>query len=164
MKTGKPGSISHGTLRPEDLIPTFGDELESLILLNGDWLAKPEWHGKRDGLNALREDARAYDAATESAPENGPELVNELIDALQEFAPDYCYFGAHPGDGSDFGFWLYEDWQEMARDDGVTFVSDLSELPDDLPGGLVCVVNDHGNATLYAQDCEGVRREIWGIV
>jgi hypothetical protein len=31
--------------------------------------------------------------------------VNELMDDLERLAPEGYYFGAHPGDGSDFGFW-----------------------------------------------------------
>jgi hypothetical protein len=39
----------------------------------------------------------------------------------------------------------------------------LADVPPDF-AGTVCVVNDHGNATLYEQDCTGARREAWSIV
>jgi hypothetical protein len=38
-------------------------------------------------------------------------LLSDLFDALNDIAPDGCYFGAHPGNGSDYGFWeVEEDW------------------------------------------------------
>jgi hypothetical protein len=143
------GTISHGTLRPEDLIPTFADELARL-----------------NPSHPSIVDARAMDAETDPY---AAEMVDELIDALNDYAPDYCYFGAHPGDGADFGFWLSEDWQQQAEDDGVLFVADLAEVPDDY-AGMVAHVNDHGNATLYAYDGTNhaigkhAPREVWSVV
>lgn len=148
------GTISHGTLREEDLIPAFVAELRRLRGALPKAIARhyAAWDSLVNGAATTREDV------------DGAGLVNDLCDALQEFAPDYFYFGAHPGDGSDFGFWLSEDWQQQARDDGVKFVSDLAEVPDSFRG-LVCVVNDHGNATLYVTRAGiGTLREVWSVV
>lgn len=32
-------------------------------------------------------------------------LLDSLFDTLDLYAPDGYYFGAHPGDGSDYGYW-----------------------------------------------------------
>jgi len=88
-------SVSYATLREEDLIPAFervldvaGVEYErpALVdkLLLGQPLADSEW-----------EEVGYY--------------VNEtLFDLLDGIAPEGTSFGAHPGNGSDFGFWEAE--------------------------------------------------------
>lgn len=81
------GSISTGTLRTADLLPTLADELERVT-----WTIRDI---------ALARKARAVDSETEE----GHELVNDLCDRLGELAPDYVRFGTHEGDGADFGWW-----------------------------------------------------------
>ena len=86
--------------------------------------------------------------------------LEELFDALDEYAAPYFYFGAHPGDGSDYGYWLSEFWDENF--DGIK-VPDLSAIPQGY-SGEVAVVNDHGNITLYNRGRNGHLYEIWSIV
>lgn len=33
-------------------------------------------------------------------------LLESLFDTLDSYAPEGYYFGAHPGDGSDYGYWI----------------------------------------------------------
>lgn len=134
------GSISHGTMRAEDLCDTFAWELSTLA----------RRAGRIREFSELIKDAR-------TKPDD--DVVNDLVDALQEFAPPYGYFGAHPGDGSDYGFWMYEDMQSDF--DGLQ-VSDTSEVPRG-HSGEVLHVNDHGNMTLYRY-ARGRAYEVWGIV
>lgn len=97
------GSISHGTLRSEDLIIAFAYELERL-----------------DGDSELIAKARALvkdENGHYTEPEYASEMVNELSDALQGFAPEGCYFGTLEGDGSDFGFWQNEEEPEPCAAD-----------------------------------------------
>lgn len=137
------GSISHGTMRDEDLIDAFSSELH--------YLAKANKRIKE--FRALLKECESY------APDDAPDIVNDLFDALQELAPPYFYFGAHPGDGSDYGFWMYGDMQSDF--DGLQ-VSDTSEVPRGY-SGEVLHVNDHGNMTLYRY-ARGRAYEVWGVV
>lgn len=91
------GSVSAGTHRPNDLIPAFMTVLE---IVDPTTCAKlsPSWP------DFAREDNGDYwydgeDAAT---------LLDSLFDALDEIAPEGMYFGAHMGDGTDFGYWPTE--------------------------------------------------------
>ena len=102
-KTGTPGSVIHATMRPEDLIPAFMAVLERLdpatahnIKLNNPDLVEALCHlteGKRTDW---------WDS------EEATIILNENIwDALNACAPEGHYFGSHPGDGSDYGFWKF---------------------------------------------------------
>lgn len=141
MTTGTPGSVSSGTLRTEDLLGAFADALRELA--------------------TSTEHRRLADEASEADPEseNAGELVNELQDALQEYSLPYFYFGTHPGDGADFGFWLDDEGL-----DDVARIGDPSELDTLLADvGEAYHVNDHGNGTLYARTENGWR-EVWALV
>jgi len=136
------GSVSSGTLRPEDLIPAFASALEPGSELQA------------------RADAFDFEAADN---EEAGWLLEELYEALEEMAPNYCYFGAHPDDGADFGFWISFDAikEDIATGD-LLQISDLSEIPQG-HNGLALLVNDHGNMTLYGVT-NGAAAEIWSVV
>lgn len=94
------GTISHGTLRTEDLIEAFVAELEShtcytdapLLIEARNWLA--------------------VDIAPRADhDERGCELLDALFAALNDIAPEGMHFGALEGDGSDFGFWYTHDYE-----------------------------------------------------
>lgn len=169
MKTAKIGTISHGTLRTEDLLSTFISELESLMLINGNYFAQPLNRSHRDRLTRMIGDAQdcfdenGEDISDEEKQQIALDLVSlEMPDALNEFAPPYCYFGAHPGDGSDFGFWPMEieDVKEQ-----VEFVSDEDdEYPFAGYRGEWLHINERGNCTLYVRGEDGKDVEIWSLV
>ena len=81
-------TISHGTMRPEDLIPKFLEVLEEL---------NPE----------ISESAKRWNEL--AIQEVQSQFLSELFDLLNEEAPEGFYFGSHPGDGSDYGFWQMEE-------------------------------------------------------
>lgn len=136
------GSVISGTLRPEDTIPAFIDELRRIT--------------GRVPHALYRQAQRALKADSDDAGDH--EVANSLIEALSEHAPPYAYFGSHEGDGSDFGFWLGAG--ALDDFDGKR-VADLSEVPADY-SGEVLHSNDHGNLSLYS--CiRGELREIWSL-
>jgi hypothetical protein len=88
------GSVSSGTMQARDLIPAFASELERLLgedtTSTGAILASE--------INA--DTCEDWDNC-----EHADDFVNALFDALGEYAPVFCYFGASEGDGADYGFW-----------------------------------------------------------
>ena len=140
------GSISHGTMRPEDLIPTFLSEAESLRLSKAERATVREI--------AKRHNADDYDYDSEEA---GYDL-EELFDLLSNHVPDYCYFGSHPGDWADYGVWISED----IADSDVARVNDPAELHA-VKDNVALFVNDHGNMTLYRR-ADNRWIEVWSVV
>lgn len=165
------GSVSHGTLRAEDLIPTFLDTLERLggsdavsaacrDAVFPSHINVPEGPAPNYGYtwsDAESPETRAYLESDDAADD-----IRQLVDALNALAPDYTYFGTHEGDASDYGYW--PSWDSIESDSitvaeylkdpegstwGILRVSDLAEIPSDY-SGTVLLVNDHGNATCYS--------------
>lgn len=135
------GTVSHATLRYEDLIPAFADMLAQ-CMAHYDWKGMPDKDDAFAEYRALIQEARAIDYEDQDACAY---VIEDLFDALGDFAPPYTYFGAHEGDGSDFGYWPMVDAESLA---------DASEA------GYRVEVTDHGNVSLY--DGDGV--EIWAVV
>jgi hypothetical protein len=90
----EPGSVSSGTMRPEDLIPAFISAIPD--------------SGERAGFEVRLHDIEWGD----NDPEELDFLLEDLFDALDAHAPEGHYFGSHPGDGADYGFWRHEDAPE----------------------------------------------------
>ena len=86
-------SISHGTMRSEHLIPEFLGVLK--IYAPDKYNAYVKANPEVLDLDGLDDETLGY-------------IVEELFDALNDIAPEGTYFGAHPGDGSDYGFWEVE--------------------------------------------------------
>ena len=150
------GSVSSGTMREEYLIPNFCYELKNLAKQTGicnrktrakHLLTVREIEKRMESEDYFESDAASYD------------LNETLFDALNEYAGPYFYFGSHPGDGSDYGFWLTEFIEDEF--DGLK-VSDSSEIPAKYRGEVL-IVSDHGNMTLAVQTSRTLR-EVWSIV
>lgn len=89
-------SVSSGSLKTCDIIPKFlcviRDTPEYVQLLN---VIPCYTHGDNNAEWWSSEDAEA--------------IQSQLIDVLDSYAPSGYYFGIHPGDGADFGFWKTEE-------------------------------------------------------
>lgn len=162
------GTISHGTLRNEDLIGAFEWELQRLDPSDSSPLAAiiaRYRDGSEDAMPDEDADEDAWDDWYDT--EAASEYVNDLADALNDMAPAFCYFGTLEGDSSDFGFWPM-DIRDIQDDEDVLTVSDLAELPDAPTSGMyntpyVLLVNDHGNCTMYSRENSKLT-ELWSIV
>ena len=132
------GSISTGTLRPEDLLPTFARELER--------------HAPDHALVTAAYAIQVYDDGGAS------ELINEIQDELQNYCPPFVTCGSHPGDGADFGFWPDMDGLRDAIGDGsfeqVFGEHELSEH------GIIINVTDHSEFVVMDLN----RNVLWAVV
>jgi len=106
------GSISHGTLRPQDLLRTFMQTLMDLSIERYQEIWLDEF------VANLYVDQFIYDLADDDDwwyGELASYLLCEAEAALESLAPEGMYFGCLEGDGSDFGFWSYEV-EELSND------------------------------------------------
>lgn len=179
------GTICHNTLRTGDLVDAFSWELSKLLDRNklkdivvdsdkGDADAFVEQFKEIiDEHRALVEECNAWlnkvttrmtlDQLSDHE-EEGMELRVSLEDALNWWTPEYMYFGAHSGNGSDFGFWPdFDSLEEAVREKEVLKVSDMSEVPSDYEGHIMHV-NDHGNVSLYRTRIVIVHDLLWDCV
>lgn len=110
------GSISHGTMRPEDLIPTFADTVLRLIREHKEQILAHTLGVSIVNLEAMTEIAKDVQKRYEAPGYYDTDVVQDdmegLMGILDVLAPPDHYFGTHPGDGSDYGFWRLESEDE----------------------------------------------------
>jgi hypothetical protein len=122
LKPSEIGTLIHGTLRSEDVLPAFADEIERQQIVNGAWLSLPENKSFRDSLENLKWELMEWTDKRQAElndttyglrdmDDDGSEyeLWSSACDYLSAFAPQGGYFGAHEGDGSDFGYWMGQE-------------------------------------------------------
>jgi hypothetical protein len=172
------GTISHGTMRVQDTMPAL------LSALNGIRLSAEDRRTCDEVQRCLDEWIAADDKATDSDnPADADylmlaahiahlemEMIETLIPLAESYVPDYCYVGAHPGDGSDLGVWpcedLFDDTTQGSYDGYCWRLRENNHPTDEaIPADMshALAVNDHGNATLYARGVDGWV-ECWAIV
>ena len=93
------GTVSHATARWEDLIPAFTDFLREIG--QGNVFSKEECPNHQQAERSVGTVYADLD-----------EILSDLFDAIDDYVPEGYYFGAHPGDGSDYGIWPVEEEDE----------------------------------------------------
>jgi hypothetical protein len=163
------GSISTGTLRPEELLPCFLDFLDTLVekgtfSAGADHPAEVAEVGKlQDALGDMerRMETEGYWDNTDAVSED----LDFVTSRIEERVPSFCYFGAHDGDGADFGVWV--DWDTITDAEGEGSLLRLpagDDYPTDPEVDSVVFVTDHGNADLYQRTATGSWELIWSVV
>ena len=89
-------SVSRGTMRRQDLIPVF------LTVLRDT----PEYV---QVMNVVPAHALEDEGAVWWSSDDAIMFFESLFETLDMYAPQGYYFGAHPGDGSDYGYWKLEN-------------------------------------------------------
>ena len=98
------GTITHGTMRPCDVLPSLGT-----------WLACFASGDTREAYRAIvaefadDNDAMATLSGTPGRDfDDSAEVTCQFIDLVSETLPDGWTCQTHPGDGSDIGIWPIE--------------------------------------------------------
>lgn len=148
------GSRSHGTLRMQDLLPMVWEVAQEMREGPNGSAPNPYTEGIEGFLERAEEDPNLFEK--EEADNFHRELCDEINANIEQ---PFVYFGSHPGDGSDFGFWFDFDAFDDSVQNGETLkVRDLSEITDDQMNfgsyEYFAVVNDHGNVTVYHKKIE----------
>jgi hypothetical protein len=100
------GTIISGTHRWQDLFEALFDTCRLLEVGKPD-----EWEAEMK-LPAPSDEWRTDDEADEDAAW----VMEDLFNALDGICTGHWYFGAHPGDGSDYGFWRRDPNEEVSRE------------------------------------------------
>lgn len=145
------GSISTGTLRPEDIFPELEIEARQITMSREDRHTAQRLIRE---FNSLPKDCQTGDDS---------EILEEMFNLLNSYIPDYCYLGSTSGDGADIGVWPIEELfnnHSVGGYDGCIASSREEALPEHTHA---LEVNDHGNSTLWRRS--GRRWvEVWSIV
>ena len=109
---------------------TIGDiELGSIPQTNSDYrrnvakyfcsfMSGPTAKGDKRVAEAISEYREWVTDPNDFDPDFLSYLVDDMCDILNEISPDWYYFGTHPCDGADWGWWSYGDGEQWG-DDGV---------------------------------------------
>jgi len=130
------GTISNTTMRSEDLIPAF---ISFLNVVAEECEIQGEVNAIEEEITQLeREEVDGYGTYYKDQEQAGLILNEDIWDLMNGIAPEFCYFGAHEGDGACYGFWtsdeaLQEALMEMIGGlEPVPELGDIRELAEDI--------------------------------
>lgn len=141
------GTWSEGTLRTEDLLEAALDMARS-VGYESDRTEEAE-----HALDAIIEGDDHGCTSEVCAADYADECFSDLADALEEFAPIYCYIGMTEGDGACFGVWPDHDAIDEAIrtshkiDEGIRESRDAAYY--NANDGVIIEVSDHGNVEVW---------------
>lgn len=144
------GSISTGTLRLENLLPAFICALEpfdeaAVKSLNERLIELGFPYSHWYAMIQFEPWPRVFDNDVNA-------ILNDTIIALNGVCPPFVYFGAHPDDGTDFGFW--PDWDVLPSD------VQAGKTGQYLRDNTLINVDTDGNVTVMDLD----RNVLWSTV
>ena len=145
------GTVISGTMNPTDLIPAFLAELDYLEASFPDLGESPLYSLIDYTLSWIDEESEEMKNYLSS--DDCQWDLESLFDSLNDLAPEYCHFGSHEGNYSDYGFW--------PDIDSIEYDLEVGELSKSRTDGLWVDVNDHGNVTLWNGNTDGTSNEIW---
>lgn len=105
-------SVSHATLHPQHIANALCSFLKERFPKAYDEFAKTH----SEMISAFENENDKYWKSEDSSYD----LNDDLFNTMNGVAPEGHYFGSHPGDGSDFGFWKDEDEDGDKLDEAVT--------------------------------------------
>lgn len=133
------GTVSHGTMREEHLIPRFLDALDTV---------------DHDRAEFLRSRYCFVDA-------DDPEFCwDTVFNSLNDHAPPFTYFGAHPGDGSDYGVWVNDEAIASVLAEGDNELGEMVEGGTIPTGYKYVVVKDRAGDYVELLDGQ-TGKQIW---
>lgn len=108
------GTVIHGTMRAQDLVPAFMDFYCEHVSRTAAEHIRRDWHEVK---KLWWKDHPEHDVTLSCVADEDNEafwssgtvqafLNEDLMDLLQDACPPYTYFGTTEGDGSDYGVWI----------------------------------------------------------
>lgn len=149
-KKGKPttltiGSIISGTHKIDELLEAYIDTAHNLELT-------------RDERKQVDKIAKSFAKKFYSVDD-----LDDLTLILESHCPVYTYFGAHEGDGADYGVWVSHDTIEADVRDGFAGKGPDKPNASAAPYNHFIQINDHGNVTVWRK-AHTRWVEVWSVV